>query len=114
MRAMINNFDDFDSGRMGDLSFDRGPHMGGPPIYFEATEEPFILLTELREALIGVVEGADTPPRACYSLNMVKTILCTKHNLTEELANFAADNLKKTYLGPTSPYFLNTSIVSDV
>lgn len=110
---MINNFDDYDAGRMEDLSFDRQAYMGGPPAPIKPTSSPFILLSELQDAFIGVVEGADTRPRACYSVPMVKTILSNKHNLTEEVARDATEALIKTYLGPSTPCFLDTSALAD-
>ncbi len=109
---MINNFDDFGSGRMDDLSFDRLAHIQ-PTDEPDEEGKPFILLAELRDALIGVIEGADTHPRACYSINMVKIILQEKHDLTEDLAQEALDTLVRTYLGPSTPCFLDTSILAD-
>ena len=109
---MINNFDDFGSGRMDDLSFDRASHINCPSDSVEETN-PFILLAELEDALLGVIEGADTHPRACYSINMVKLILQEKHDLSEALAQEAMDTLVKTYLGPSTPCFLDTSILAD-
>jgi|TARA_B100000530_G_scaffold137562_1_gene86109 hypothetical protein len=110
---MINNFDDFDSGRMDDLSFDRNAHMNEPAKKDRSDDKPFILLSELRDALIGVIEGADTHPRACYSINMVKTILQEKHDLPEDVLQEAVNTLMRTYLGPSTPCFLDTSILSD-
>jgi len=110
---MINNFDDFGSGRMDDLSFDRSAHIRPPEEPDEDEGKPFILLAELHDALIGVIEGADTHPRACYSINMVKIILQEKHDLTEDLAQEALDTLVRTYLGPSTPCFLDTSILAD-
>lgn len=110
---MINNFDDFDSGRMDDLSFDRSAFMNAPSKPVKAPEKPFILLAELQDALIGVIEGADTHPRACYSADMVKNILREKHDLSEELAQEAINTLIRTYLGPSTPCFLDTSILAD-
>ena len=110
---MINNFDDFDSGRMDDLSFDRNAHMNEPAKKDRSDDKPFILLSELRDALIGVIEGADARPRTCYSINMVKTILQEKHDLPEDVLQEAVNTLMRTYLGPSTPCFLDTSILSD-
>ena len=110
---MINNFDDFDGGRMGDLSFDRSAFIGPPSKKIKSPDIPFILLPELHDALIGIIEGADTHPRACYSIDMVKTILREKHNLSEKLALEAMSELIRTYLGPSTPCFLDTSILAD-
>tara|TARA_B100000963_G_scaffold220215_1_gene191928 strand:- start:4251 stop:4586 length:336 start_codon:yes stop_codon:yes gene_type:complete len=110
---MINNFDDFDYGRMDDLSFDRTSHIHCEMDSVEQEDKPFILLAELEDALLGVIEGADTHPRACYSINMVRHILQEKHDLSEDLAQEALDTLVRTYLGPSTPCFLDTSILTD-
>lgn len=71
----------------------------------------FILFSELKEALLGVVEHPSHPAVACYSSSMTISILKTKHGLTGTQAQMALEQLMDTDLGPESPCFLDTSIL---
>lgn len=101
---MINNFDDFDSGRMDDLSFDRNAHINEPAKKDRSDDKPFILLSELRDALIGVIEGADTHPRACYSLNMVKPY-CRKTRSTRRRSPRSCKHIDADLFRPINSLF---------
>lgn len=81
------------------------PKDGGKP--------KFILFSELKEALLGVVEHPSHPAVACYSSSMTISILKTKHGLTEPQAQLALEQLMDTDLGPESPCFLDTSIIEE-
>jgi len=115
---MINDFDgvgiDYDP--MDDpfaerqLSFNcygavDGKEKGGEP--------KLVLFSELKEALLGVVEHPSRPAIACYSSSMTLSILKKKHGLTELQAELALEQLRDTDLGPESPCFLDTSIIDE-
>lgn len=79
------------------------PDNGGKP--------KFILFSELREALLGVVEHPSHPAVACYSSSMTISILKKNHGLTNSQAQLALDQLLIMDLGPEAPCFLDTSII---
>lgn len=70
-----------------------------------------IFFGQLKEALVGVVEHAERPPIACYSIDMVLNIFKEKHGLGDDEAQVALDQLINSDLGPSSPCFLDSSIV---
>jgi hypothetical protein len=73
----------------------------------------YILFSELKEALLGIVEHPSHPAVACYSSSMTISILKRKHGLTEPQAQLALEQLIITDIGPEAPCFLDTSIIEE-
>jgi|TARA_R110002051_G_scaffold51203_3_gene98295 hypothetical protein len=73
----------------------------------------YILFSELKEALLGIVEHPSHPAVACYSSSMTLAILKSKHGLTEPQARLALEQLLITDIGPEAPCFLDTSIIEE-
>tara|TARA_R110002051_G_scaffold22406_3_gene58010 strand:- start:400 stop:732 length:333 start_codon:yes stop_codon:yes gene_type:complete len=82
------------------------PVKGGRAKYAEV-----IFFSKLESALLGIVEHDEHPPVACYSCDGVITIFQEKHGFTPEDAETALEQLIKSNLGPSSPCFLDTSIL---
>lgn len=86
---------------------------------FEFSNEPItrdcfaevIFFSMFESALVGVIEHANGDPAACYSQSVVLEILKEEQGLSEEGARIAINQLIETDLGPSSPCFLDTSII---
>lgn len=115
---MINNFDNFSwdydpnkdpyNKRMTIVGFDFETKGITDTAYDEV-----IFLNQLEDALLGVIEHSNGPPAACYSQSVSLQILKREHGLSDADAKFAIQELIKADLGPASPCFLDTSIVTN-
>lgn len=70
-----------------------------------------IFFSMFESALVGVIEHVNGDPAACYSQAVAIEILKEEQGLSEEEAKEAISQLIETDLGPSSPCFLNTSII---
>jgi hypothetical protein len=113
---MINNFENFS----GDYNPKKDPYVKRYNVYdIDVSTKDFddtsyaevVFFNQFEEALLGVVEYANGPPAACYSQSGAINILMEQHGLSEEDAHFAITKIIATDLGPSSPCFLDTSIV---
>lgn len=115
---MINDFHGFTGG----YDEDKDPYVGrinGLSDY-EYTSEPItndsfaevIFFSLFENALLGVVEHFNGAPSACYSQSATIEILKEEQGLSDEDAKLAINQIIKTDLGPSSPCFLDTSIVT--
>jgi|TARA_R110002110_G_scaffold190000_1_gene398236 hypothetical protein len=111
---MISNFEDFswDYNPLKDPYVKRSKDPCLSPSD-EASYAEVIFFNQLEEALVGVVEHAGNPPTACYSSSKSLAILQDIHGLTPDAARMALSQLIDADLGPSSPCFLDTSIVED-
>ena len=114
---MINDFNNF-SGEYDpkkDLYRDRSKSK----MDLEFSKEPItsgcfaevIFFSMFESALLGVVEHANGDPAACYSQSVALEILKEEQGLSEEDARLSINQLIETDLGPSSPCFLDTSII---
>tara|TARA_A100001388_G_C28760496_1_gene497502 strand:- start:652 stop:1002 length:351 start_codon:yes stop_codon:yes gene_type:complete len=116
---MISDFDGsgFDYDPMDDPFAERQLTFNCYAVADDKEEEEYkpklVLFSELKEALLGVVEHPSHPSVACYSSSMTLSILKSKHGLTEPQAKLALEQLMDTDLGPESPCFLDTSIIDE-
>ena len=112
---MINDFDgagiDYDP--MDDPFAERQLSFNCYGVVAEEEKPKLVLFSELKEALLGIVEHPSRPAIACYSSSMTLSILKNKHGLTESQAALALEQLMDTDLGPESPCFLDTSIIDE-
>ncbi len=116
---MINDFSGFtgDYDSHSDDYLDRSNNLTD----FNYTSEPItddsfaevIFFSMFENALLGVVEHANGSPSACYSQSASIEILKQEQGLSEEAAKIALNQLITTDLGPSSPCFLDTSIVTE-
>ena len=109
-RVMDNCFQNFS----WDYSPDKDPYAGraNTPIKKErAKYAEVIFFGKLEPALLGIVEHDEHPPVACYSCEGVVTLFKEKHGFSAEDAETALAQLIKSNLGPSSPCFLDTSII---
>ena len=113
---MISNFEDFswDYDPKADPYVQRSKscvHPMGSNSHFKPQYEEVIFYKQLEDALMGIVEHGDNPPVACYSSAVAIAILREHHGLSVADAKGALLQLMDADLGPSSPCFLDTSIV---
>tara|TARA_R100001440_G_scaffold24346_6_gene39721 strand:+ start:4916 stop:5263 length:348 start_codon:yes stop_codon:yes gene_type:complete len=115
---MINNFDNFS----WDYNEHEDPYAKRSHNYFSIVDgnvensdcyAEIVFFNQLEEALLGIVEKAKGPPVACYSSSIAISILQKEHGLSKKDARFALSQIMESDLGPSSPCFLDTSIVEN-
>lgn len=114
---MINDFNNFS----GEYDSSKDPYHNrlNSSLEFVFSNEPIsdesfaevIFFSMLENALLGIIEHSNGGPSACYSQAVTLEILKEEQGLSEEDAKLAINKLIETDLGPTSPCFLDTSIV---
>ena len=113
---MIHNFEDFswDYTPADDPYIDRQKSCFADYEDARPTEYKEVIFFDLlKEALVGVVQNSEGPPSACYDSSAALALLQKQHGLTAKDAMAALSQLISTDLGPSSPCFLDTSIIKD-
>ena len=112
---MINNFENFsweyDPTEDPYAKRSKSDNLMGEDDECEVRYEDVMFFNQLEDALMGVVEHAKGPPVACYSSSISLSILQKKHGLSKSDAKIALSHLIESDLGPSSPCFIDTSIV---
>jgi hypothetical protein len=88
-------------------------HLKTPSIDWDRLEGAIEYL-EFRPYIVGVVERCGLPPVLCYDRSLVLDHLTREIGDADDATEHFEFNILGGYLGPTTPFFLDRSVVAEV